>query len=88
MYHAVIRLRYEDSITNEISGHAVAVKESFLQSNLLNLTVVDSSAGEQRGGINKITVPVYYEGGRRRLKIGGEKDEWCLGDENCYYLCF
>ena len=88
LYQAVIRLRYENSRTNEIYYHAVAVKESNLEGNSLTLTVLDSLAGEKNNGITTITVPVYNQGGRKHLQVGGEKDKWCLNDKNCYYLCF
>ena len=89
-----LMMTQSDEKTNEKEYyHAVTLKRSFVQDNVLTITLSDS---RPRFGERTMEIPLRelsdYDNGRS-VVFEGEEDslhpqKWSLGDEWCYYLEF
>ena len=85
--HPVVTLKLKKSKENEEYYHAVTLHNSVVERSMLKITLSDS---RPKMGEKTIRVPISelpnFESGKNSVVMGWE--EWCLGDEMCYYLVF
>ena len=86
--HPVVTLKLKKSKENEEYYHAVTLHNSVFEGSMIAITLSDS---RPRMGEKTIHVPVSelsnFESGENSV-VMGQDEEWCLGDEMCYYLVF
>ena len=81
----VITLTKISSETGNRQGHAVVLESYDRDEDTLVLTTIDSAS---ETGETLIVCPILIRNGRKKLTIGGEMDQLCLGSENCYIFYF
>ena len=79
----VITLMREYSDTGEKYFHVVVLHSYSRDEDYLTLWTIDTLS---ESGEIVLECPIFIEHGRKKLKLGGETDKWCLGSEKCYAL--
>ena len=73
----------EYSDTGEKYFHSVVLHSYSRDENYLTLWTIDTLSED---GETVIECPILTENGRKKLKLGGKTDKWCLGSDLCYAL--
>ena len=84
-YLPVITLTNTNSETGKSEGHAVVLSDYDRYEDELILSTIDSAAED---GQTFIRCPIMTRNGQQKLVIGGKFDQWCLGSDKCYFICF
>ena len=85
-YKPVITLTNKNSRTGETQCHNVVLDKYDRDEEILVLTTIDSLS---ETGQTFIICPILeMKNGEKKLLIGGQDDQWCLGSDSCYVFYF